>query len=183
MQCAQLVKDGGAWAVGSQDYDALVVGGSRLLQNLTLSKKRKTVNGYVDITTEIIDYQQVLNELEINSDQLISLAILVGTDFNPKGIKGIGPKKALGIVGTKKYPVEIFKEFEEQGNMDFNWKEIFEIFKKPNVNKNPEVKFSKLDSDKIREILVERHDFSLERVNNQIDKLKENKSKGSQKKL
>jgi len=31
MQCAQLVKDGAAFAVGSQDYDALVVGGARLI--------------------------------------------------------------------------------------------------------------------------------------------------------
>ena len=183
MQCAELVKEGKAYAVGSQDYDAIVVGADRLIQNLTLARKRKTPSGFVYISPEIIEYKKILNELGIDSDQLICLAILVGTDFNPKGVRGIGPKKALGIAGTKKYPVEIFKEFEEQGNIGFNWKEIFEIFKKPNVDKNSEVKFSKLDADKIREILVERHDFSLERVNNQIDKLKENKSKGSQKKL
>ena len=39
MQCAELVKSGQAWAVGSQDYDALAVGGDRLIQNLTLSMR------------------------------------------------------------------------------------------------------------------------------------------------
>ena len=57
MQCAQLVKDGKAYAVGSQDYDALVVGGERLIQNLTLARKRKTVSGYVEIAPEIIEYK------------------------------------------------------------------------------------------------------------------------------
>jgi len=36
MQCAELVKSGEAYAVASQDYDALAVGGTRLIQNLTL---------------------------------------------------------------------------------------------------------------------------------------------------
>ncbi|MBI2452314.1 flap endonuclease-1 [Candidatus Pacearchaeota archaeon] len=180
MQCAKLVKDGEAYAVGSQDYDAIVVGAKRLIQNLTLARKRKTVSGYVDIAPEMIVYEEVLNNLGIDSDQLISLAILVGTDFNPKGVKGIGPKKALALVKAKKYPVEIFKEVEHQ--VDFNWHEVFEIFKKPNV-KPIKVIFPKLDEDKIKKILVDEHDFSLERVEKQLDKLKEAKKQSLQTRL
>src|SRR3989344_3706672 len=132
MQCAALVKDGEAYAVGSQDYDSLVVGG-RLIQNLTLARQRKTRNGVIYIAPELIEYDKVLNSLGIDADQLISLAVLVGTDFNPGGVKGIGPKKALTAVRAKKYPIEIFWEFE--GRMDFDWKEVFEIFKKQNVKK------------------------------------------------
>jgi len=101
MQCAKLVKDGEAYAVGSQDYDALAVGGTRLIQNLTLARKRKTPSGFVYISPEMIEYEKVLNELGIDGDQLICLAILVGTDFNPKGVHGIGPKKALALVREK----------------------------------------------------------------------------------
>ncbi len=181
MQCAQLVKDGEAYAVASQDYDALVVGGKRLIQNLTLSRKRKTRSGYIFIAPEIIDYEKVLNELNIDGDQLISLAVLVGTDFNPSGVRGIGPKKALALVREKKYPIEIFKDLEEQGRLNFNWKEVFEIFKKPNVSKL-RIKFPKMNEEKIKEILVKRHDFSLERVEKQIDKLRgirENSKQGT----
>ena len=39
-----------------------------------------------------------LNELGISRKQLIVLGILVGTDFNPGGIKGIGPKKGLKLI-------------------------------------------------------------------------------------
>ncbi len=182
MQCAELVKNGQAYAVGSQDYDALAVGGKRLIQNLTLSRKRKTRTGYVYIAPEMIEYEKTLNNLGIDGDQLICLAILVGTDFNPGGVKGIGPKKALALVKEKRYPVKIFGELEEQGRLDFNWKEVFEIFKKPNVSKE-KVEFPKLDEKKLKEILVKRHDFSEERVNNQLDKLKDVKEKSKQRKL
>ena len=181
MQCSQLVKDGEAWAVASQDYDALVVGGERLIQNLTLARKRKTVSGVVDISPEIISYKDVLNELGIDADGFISLAILVGTDFNPKGVPGIGPKKALTLVRQKKYPVEVFREVEHK--IDFNWQEVFEIFKKPNVTKDAKVKFGKLDASRIKEILVSEHDFSMERVEKQLGKLKEGRGKASQQKL
>ncbi len=180
MQCSQLVKEGSAYAVGSQDYDSLVVGG-RLIQNLTLARKRKTRNGIIYIAPEIIEYEKVLRELGIDPDQFISLAVLVGTDFNPGGVKGIGPKKALAFVRQKKYPVEIFREFE--GRMDFDWKVIFEIFKKPDVIKNVEVKFPNLDRNAVKKILVEEHDFSLERVDKSLDKLGEIKKQSSQRKL
>lgn len=180
MQAAELVKIGEAFAVGSQDYDALVVGGKNLIQNLTLSRKRKTVSGFVYIAPEIIEYEKVLNDFGIDADQFICLAILVGTDFNPGGVKGIGPKKALALVRQKRFPVQIFKEVEER--LDFNWQEVFEIFKKPNVRKE-KVEFPKLDEKKIKEILVERHEFSLERVENQLLKLRGVKKESAQQKL
>ena len=184
MQAAQLVKDGGAYAVASQDYDAIVVGGERLIQNLTLARKRRLPGGsYVFISPEVIEYEKVLNDLNLNQDQLISLAILVGSDFNAGGVHGIGPKKALTLVREKKFPVEIFRELEEQGKLDFNWQDVFEIFKKPNVSKKEKIVFPKLDEEKIKEILVERHDFSEDRVEKQLEKLNVIKNKSSQRTL
>ena len=180
MQCAQLVKEGEAYAVASQDYDALVVGAKRLIQNLTLARKRKTVSGFVYISPEIIEYTSVLHELGINADQLICLAILVGSDFNPGGVRGIGPKKALALVRDKKYPVTIFQEVEHQ--LTFDWKEIFEIFKKPNVV-STHVTFSKLNEKAVSRILVSEHDFSSERVEKQLEKLRELQKASGQKTL
>jgi flap endonuclease-1 len=183
MQAADLVKRGEAYAVGSQDYDALVVGGTRLIQNLTLARKRRTASGFVYIAPEMIEYEGVINQLGITGDQLICLAILVGTDFNPGGVKGIGPKKALTLVKQKKYPVTIFQDIQERfGDVGFNWREIFEIFKKPDVDKF-KIDFPKLDGDKIKEVLVERHEFSKERVDKQLEKLNKIKSDSKQKTL
>lgn len=183
MQCAELVKSGQAYAVGSQDYDALVVGGTRLIQNLTLARQRKTASGMVYISPELIEYEKVLNSLDVNGDQLICLAILVGTDFNPGGVRGLGPKKSLTLVKQKKYPVAIFEEVEERfGKLDFNWKDVFEIFKKPKVSKE-KIDFPKLDEARLKEILVKEHDFSMDRIEKQLDKLRTVKKAAGQKTL
>lgn len=181
MQAAELVRIGEAYAVASQDYDALVVGGTRLIQNLTLARKRKLNNGdFVFIAPELIEYERVLNTLDVTGDQLICLAILVGTDFNPGGVKGIGPKKALTLVKQFKHPVSIFKEVE--GRMDFDWQEIFEIFKKPNVHREKLV-FPKLNETGIVRLLVDEHEFSRERVEKQLEKLHVVKKQEGQKRL
>ena len=98
-EAAALVHAGKAFAAASQDYDALLYSSPRLIRNLTLSRRRKTSSGvYVTTSIESVEFQDLLNKLQIDKDQLISLGILVGTDFNPGGIKGIGQKKALEIV-------------------------------------------------------------------------------------
>ena len=182
---AKIKKD--VFASVSQDYDSLLFAAPRLIRNLTLSKKRKTISGWVEIKPEIIELDKVLNSLEINLNQLICLGILVGTDYNPRGIPGIGQKKALQIVKQHRQPVLIFKSIEERilslpEEDRFDWKEIFELFHKPNVT-NANFKFKKIDEKKIKEILVNRHDFSIERVEKQLEKLREIIEKQKQKNL
>jgi len=179
-QAAYLSQKKDVYACASQDYDSLLFGAPLLVQNLTLARKRKTVSGYVSIEPEIIELEKVLNSLQINLDQLICLGILVGTDYNPGGVKGIGPKKALGIVRARKAPSLIFKQVEPE--LDFNWQEIFELFNKPDVAKGIKIKFPKFDEDKVKQILLE-HDFSEERIDSALAKLNEAKEKGKQKTL
>ena len=178
-QASCLVKEGKAYAVASQDYDCLLFGAPRLIQNLTMARKRKTISGFVEIFPSMIELEKVLNSLQITHEQLICLGILVGTDYNPGGIKGIGQKKALDIVTRYKQPPIIFKQFPDA---DFDWQEIFQLFKKPDIDKNAEIQFPKINEVKIKEILMS-HDFSEERIENQLKKLKEIKQKGAQKTL
>ncbi len=185
-EAAYLAKREGIYASASQDYDSLLFAAPRLIRNLTLSKKRKTISGWMEVKPEIIELENVLNSLEINLDQLICLGILVGTDYNPKGIPGIGQKKALQIVKRYKQPVLIFESMEEQmmnlpEDDRFDWKEIFELFHKPAVA-NVFLKFGKINEKKIRQILVDEHNFSDDRVQKQLERLREiterNKQKG-----
>ena len=175
------------YASVSQDYDSILFGAPVLIRNLNLSRRKKTYSGYIEVKPEIIDLQRVLNQLQINLDQLICLGILVGTDYNPKGIPGIGQKKALEFVRKFKTPFRIFKEFEGKINSlpeedKFNWQDIFELFHKPNV-KNFEFEFSAISKEKIKEILIEKHEFSEERIQNQLNKLDEINKKSKQKDL
>ncbi len=178
-QASVLNKNHQAYAVGSQDYDCLLFGAPRLIQNLTMSKKRKTFTGVKEVFPVVVELERVLNKLQINYEQLICLGILVGTDYNPAGIPGIGQKKALDAVRKYKTPVEIFEQFPDA---DFDWHEIFQMFKKPKIEQNIEIEFPKINENKIKEVLMS-HDFSEERIEKQLAKLRESKEKQKQKTL
>jgi len=175
------------FAAVSQDYDALLFGAPKLIRNLTLARRRKTFSGYVEVKPELIELDKVLNQLGISLNQLICIGILVGTDYNPKGIPGIGQKKALDLVKKFKYPVEIFKEVEQQIHSlpeqdQFNWQEIFELFRKHDVT-DEEIIFPKINEEKIKQLLVEKHEFSEQRVEKQLDKLRDLEKRKKQKGL
>lgn len=177
----------GSFGVVSQDYDSLLFGATRLVRNLGLARKRKTISGWIEIKPELIDLHSVLNLLEVNLDQLICLGILVGTDYNPKGIQGIGQKRALEIVKKYKQPVLIFDSVKEQmmsmaENDRFDWQEIFELFHKPKTV-NADINFSKVSEERIKKILVTEHDFSEERVEKQLEKMRDIKEQKKQKNL
>ena len=89
-----------AYSAVSQDYDSILFGAKRLIRNLTISGKRKIPNRnvYVDIVPEIIEHDQVLKINNITHEQLVDIGILIGTDFNPHGFSGIGPKNALKLI-------------------------------------------------------------------------------------
>ena len=188
-QCAYLALKEQVYATASQDYDSLLFGTPKLIQNLTLSKRRKLASGaVVSIYPKMIELQKVLNSMQLSREQLICLGILCGTDFNPGGVHGIGPKRALTIVRQYKQPVLIFKAVEKQQNqqgqeLNFNWHEIFKLFKKPDVTKKYSLKFKKLQEDKIKEFLCKKHDFSENRIENALKRLHEQKEKQKQKDL
>ncbi|MAF50881.1 MAG: flap endonuclease-1 [Nanoarchaeota archaeon] len=168
------------YAFASSDADCLLHGCTRVIPNLTLSQTRKlSRGGYVYIQPQMIELKDVLKHLDINRDQLIALGILVGTDYNPKGVFRIGPKKALDLVKN-------FKKFDkmfEQVETDFNWKKIYAIFKSMPVMREYQLKWNKVDEDKVKEILVERHEFGEERVENTLKKLRKEDKKKDQKGL
>ena len=88
----------------SQDYDSLLFGAKRLCRNLTVSGKRRIprTNRYMNVEPEIIELKEFLRINEINREQLVDIAILIGTDYNPNGFTRIGPKTAIkNIKNTK----------------------------------------------------------------------------------
>ena len=179
-QGAFMVERNDLYAFASSDADCLLHGCTRTIPNLTLSQTRKLPGGkFVYIQPQVIELQDVLDHLKVNQDQLIVMGILTGTDYNPKGIPGIGPKKALNLVLQFKKFDALFKEL----NPDFDWKKIYAIFKSMPVMKNYQLKWTSPDVDKIKEILVNRHEFSEDRVDSQLKKLNQEIKKKEQKGL
>ncbi len=185
-QAAHLVQRGDAYAVLSQDADALLNDAPRMIRNLSISTRRKQPGqfNHKPAEPELIDLHENLKELNINRDQLITLAILVGTDYNYGGIKGIGPKKAMKLIEKNGDDIEkIFEEAKWEENYDFSWREIFKIIKEMPTTNDYKIKFEDPNPKKIKEILVDKHDFSEERVNNTLKKLEEYKKINAQKGL
>lgn len=186
-QAAYLARQEGVYGIVSQDYDSLIFGAPILIRNLTVSRKKRTYSGYVEVRPEKIILSDLLDEWGIDRDQLICLAILVGTDYNPKGVFRIGQKKALELVKEHKEPEKIFEAVKDKIEaMDeedwFDWKVIFSLFRAPKVD-DLEIKFPKPDFEKVKEILVERHGFSEERVDTQLERLEKVKRDKTQKSL
>ncbi len=173
-QAAYLVLKGDADFTVSQDYDSLLFGSKRLARNLAITGKRKLPgkNVYVEIKPEVIELEKNLKKLGITREQLIDIAILIGTDYN-EGVKGIGIKKAYKYIKTYG---NIFKALKALKAKIENLEEIREFFLNPPVTDEYEIKFKEPDEEKIIEYLCEEHDFSRERVEKAVEKLKSSKT-------
>ena len=170
-QAAFMVQKGAGSACISQDYDSLLFGSSRLARNIAVSGKRKLPgrNEYINVSPETLELTDLLKGIGISREQLIDLAIIVGTDFN-EGVHGYGPKKALAAVrGGKKEVLE---------GID-NYREIRNIFLNPEVTEDYDIEFEVPDGDRVIELLCDEHDFSEERVKKALEKFR----KGGQKTL
>jgi flap endonuclease-1 len=171
-QISYMCKKGEVDYAASMDYDCLLFGSPYLVRNLTLSQKRKVPGGkYVHTFLELVKLKDVLKELEVDQEGLISMGILVGTDFNVGGVHGIGPKKALKLVREK--GLDSIKEVE-------NWEEIYKIFTELPYTDQYVLEWGKLDETKVKNILVAEHEFSAERIDALLGKYKVEKDKNSQ---
>lgn len=165
-QASYMVKKGDAYAVGSQDFDCLLVGSPKLVRNLTSAGKRKLPGkeAYVKVYPKLIRLQPNLKTMGITQKQLVDMAILIGTDYND-GIKGIGPKKSLNMIKKAGNVENVLSTFGAENAPTFEEiKEIRQIFLKPEVTRDYNLDWSPLDIEKVLKILVDKHHFSRERV-------------------
>jgi flap endonuclease-1 len=166
-QISHMAKKGDVWAAASQDYDALLFGTPTLVRYLTLAGKRRLPSGKkVDVTPEIIALNEVLGALMVTREQLIDMAILIGTDFND-GVRGIGPKKSLdllrrfGNLESMKGAVAVPEEYAE----------VRKIFLEPEITDAYSVKWARVDPEHVRRIMCDRHSFSVDRIDAVLGRL------------
>ncbi len=171
-QAAHMARKGDADYCGSQDYDSLLFAAPRLLRNITISGRRKlpSKNIYVDVVPEVILLESVLRGCGITYEQLIDVGILVGTDFNPDGIRGLGPKTALKLIkqhGTLEKALPFIKNAE----FPHPPAEIREIFLHPQVCDSYKVVWKEPDVEGIVDFMVREKEFSEDRVRKAVEKM------------
>lgn len=166
-QAAYLAEKEDVWAAASNDFDCLLFKAPRMIQNLTLAKKRRLPKkGFVWIGSYFYELDAVLKTLKINHNQLTALAILTGTDFN-EGVYGIGPKKALALVRKYKEPEKLFKSINYEG-----WKPVYNLIKNMPVTTKYSLKWAKPDYEGIKEFLCKEHDFNEKRVQSALERIR-----------
>jgi len=171
-QGAYMAMKGEVWAASSKDYDSLLFGAPRLLRYLTISGREFLPSKGVSrpLKPELIELDKLLGSYNITRGQLIDIAILIGTDFN-EGVKGIGPKTALSLI--QKYgeienlPTEVMSKIEMQ-----NYEAVRRFFLQPELTSDYPLGYTELDEDRLYRFLCNQRDFSRERVQTVIQRMK-----------
>ncbi len=168
---AYLTKRELAFAAASQDYDSILFGAKKLVRNLAVSGKRKVPNRnvYVDVEPEIFEHDKVLQEIGLTHEQLVDVGILIGTDFNPGGFPGIGPKTALKLIkeNGKLENVEKIKHLLPE----VPYQEIRNIFLTPEIPKVDSIELAEVSREKVLDFLCVDKSFSADRVSSTLDKM------------
>ncbi len=166
-QASHMCRRGDVDYTGSQDFDCLLFDAPQLLRNLTISGRRKLPGKqkWVQISPETIILKELLETHGIIREQLVDVAILMGTDFND-GIKGIGPKTGLKLIKKHGDIESIERDIEPIEHLD----DIRSIFLQPRVTDDYHLKWQPVDTDATRAYLCREHQFSRERVDSTLDK-------------
>jgi flap endonuclease-1 len=172
-QAAHLAKREDAHYCASQDYDSLLFGAPRFVRNVTISGRRKLPRKqvYIEVVPEIVELEQVLEECGITYEQLIDVGILIGTDFNPEGIKGLGPKTALKLVrehGSLENALPHIKNAE----FPVEPQRIREIFLHPKVTDDYKIEWKEPDVEGVINFICRERDFSENRVRKALEKMR-----------
>ena len=181
-QAAYITIKGDADYCSSQDYDSLLFGATSLVRNVTISGRRKVPrqNRYIEVVPEVMKLNTALKELEITREQLVDIAILVGTDFNPEGIKGVGPKTAYKLI-KEHGNLEQALTTLENAEFPVDPQKIRDIFLNPKVTDDYTLDWKQPNVDGVVDFLCREKDFSENRVRStlkrMVDGMRESKSK------
>ena len=172
-QAAHMTVSGDVWGAVSQDYDSLLFGADKLVRNLAITGKRKLPmrEAYVQVDPELVRLQESLSALELTREQLVDLGILIGTDFNPDGFRGIGPKTALKLI-RENDTIERVAEKNSDFKTPSNLNRIREIFLKPNVTSHYFLRWKEPQTEELVQFLCGDRDFNEERVRTAVDRMK-----------
>src|SRR5690348_1501890 len=179
-QAAHMAARGDVWAAVSQDYDSLLFGAPKLVRNLAISGRRKLPmrEAYVQVDPEIIELAATFESLGLTREELIDLGILIGTDFNPDGFKGIGPKTALKLLrenGSIEGIAGKNPDFKPPPNLN----RIRQIFLKPDATSNYTLHWREPRMEDLVRFLCGERDFNEERVRTAVARAKIGMTKDS----
>jgi flap endonuclease-1 len=125
---------------------------------------------------ELIELSKALSESGLTYEQLIDVAILIGTDFNPNGIKGLGPKTALKLIKEHK-TLEDSLPHIKNASFPVEPNCIRAVFLHPEVTDNYKVQWKEPHVEGVIDFMCRQKEFSEDRVRKSLDKMMEGSKK------
>ncbi|KAM9553737.1 flap endonuclease GEN homolog 1 [Salvelinus alpinus] len=113
--CAFLDAQGLVDGCITNDGDAFLYGAQTVYRNFNMNTKDPQVDCYRTSRVE--------TELQLARETLVGLAILLGCDYIPKGIPGVGKEQALKLIQTLKGQtlLQRFSQWREEGVVAPEW--------------------------------------------------------------
>ncbi len=178
-QAAHMAIMGSVWAANSRDYDCLLFGAPRLARYVTISGSEFLPSKGVSrkLIPEIIHLDRFLSNLELSREQLVDLAILIGTDYN-QGVHGIGPKTALRLM--REYGALENLQMDMGEEITKRYKEIRNLFLNPSVTDDYSTNYGALNEEQLLGFLVGERGFDKKRVELAIKRMRSFYSSRSQ---
>jgi flap endonuclease-1 len=136
------------WGAMTNDYDCLLFGASRMIRSLSKGK------------VEVVALSDVLDALGVDHRGLIVMGLLIGTDFNLGGIRGIGPKRALRLVRERHALGEVLSHLGQDAATKTHMAEIEDYYLNPPVTGEWQTSWDKPDGDGAHAYLVEEMGLS-----------------------
>jgi len=169
-QTAYMAMKGDVWAASSRDYDSLLFGAPRLVRYLTISGREFLPSKGTSrpLKPELIHLKRLLARHKLAREQLIDLAILIGTDFN-EGVREIGPKTALKLL--KKHGKIENLPIEVKLRVPQHYEDVRKIFLEPEVTPNYTLKYKEPRVEELYHFLCDQRDFSKERVETVVQRM------------
>lgn len=88
--CAQLNAAGHADACVTPDSDALLYGAKTVMKELAVDLRKPVVDRF--------EASEIAQKMGLGRPHLVALALILGNDFDAKGVEGCGPKRAIKLV-------------------------------------------------------------------------------------
>ncbi|ELU13028.1 hypothetical protein CAPTEDRAFT_123501, partial [Capitella teleta] len=88
--CAQLNKEKVVDAVITNDGDAFLYGARKVYRNFTMNTKDPHVESYC--------MDEIEDKLSLDRKTLVALALLLGCDYAPQGVAGVGKETVLKLI-------------------------------------------------------------------------------------
>jgi flap endonuclease-1 len=158
-QAAFMARKGDVDYIGTEDYDALLLGAPLTLRQLTSKGD-----------PELMDFDSTLADHDLTWEQLVDVGILMGTDFN-EGLSGVGPKTAMKLIyehGDLWAALEARDEYVEGADR------IRQLFLDPDVTDEYEFDTElSLDSAAAREYVCEEWEVAPDEVESGFSRIEE----------